>query len=594
MESSSLEHTEQTRNILNKHFFKIFGELDEATKSYIESKLQWIDLKRNEYLFKQDDPADGLFTVLIGKLEAIVDTPEQNKLLGYINPSETVGEMALITGDKRSASIRCYRNATLVKMSNSVFEELCKKQPSFALNIARIIIARLNSSQSQRKEKQIFNNIAFYRADINPDTSNALSLLIRLYSKQKENYVFNIISFRKRFNLGPDTKIDLSYSSHINTWLNELELEYNRILLDLRGFNDEVIKLILDYCDLCIIFKTFGKDPIPSEKEKGFYSNLKESTQRMRLVLCHPIHNPQPYKTTDWLSSRPAMRHTHIRHGSMEDINRIYRYMTGTSIALVLGGGGAKGIAHLGVLRALKEANIPIDYICGTSMGSMVAALYAMYNDAEKTITIARDVFMKNPTPKSDLNLIPKYSFYKGKRINDIISPYCKDVDIEDLWLPFFTISSNISNPKMHVITKGPTKTALLATTAVPGLFPPVIIDNEIHVDGGLFSNVPIDVMMQENIGTLIACRVNKEVTEDRSTEVKIPGLLTTFMKSIMAYSDSYSDHLEQFVDLYFEPETSKYSLLSWKATDELIQIGYEHAKEVLKDIDIKTINKQL
>ncbi|MDA9774533.1 patatin-like phospholipase family protein, partial [Saprospiraceae bacterium] len=239
-------------------------------------------------------------------------------------------------------------------------------------------------------------------------------------------------------------------------------------------------------------------------------------------------------------------------------------------------------------------ANIPIDYICGTSMGSMVAALYALYNDTEKTVTIAREVFLENPTPKSDLNLIPKYSFYKGKRINEIIDPHCKEVDIEDLWLPFFTISSNITNPGMNVITKGPTKTALLATTAVPGLFPPVIIDNEIHVDGGLFSNVPIDVMMQENIGTLIACRVNKEIPEGTEEVVKVTGLLTTFMKSIMVYSDSYSDHLQQYADLYFEPQTNKFGMLAWKSADELIKIGYEHAKEVLQDIDIKTINKQL
>jgi len=108
MEDSQLKHNEQTRNILNKHFFEIFGELDEETKKYIESKLEWIKLKRNEYLFKQNDEADGLYTVLIGKLEALIELPEETKQLGFINPSETVGEMALITGDKRSASVRCY------------------------------------------------------------------------------------------------------------------------------------------------------------------------------------------------------------------------------------------------------------------------------------------------------------------------------------------------------------------------------------------------------------------------------------------------------------------------------------------------------
>ena len=593
MVGSNLEHNEQTRNVLNKHFFKIFGEIDDATKSYIESKLEWIELKRNEYLFKQDDTADGLYTVLLGKLEALIETAEKTKLLGFINPSETVGEMALITGDKRSASIRCYRNATLVKMSTEVFTELCAKQPSFALNIAKIIIDRLKTSQNQRKENQIFNNIAFYRADGNPETSNALSLLIRLYTKQKENFVFNIISFRKQCNLGAEVKIDLTYKKQINHWLNKLEFEYNRIILDLRGFSNEVMQFLLDYCDLCIVFKTYGKDPIPSEQEQSFYASMNNSTQKMRLILCHPKHNSTPFQTKKWLENRPAMRHAHIQHGNLNDINRIYRYLTGTSIALVLGGGGAKGIAHLGVLRALKEANIPIDYICGTSMGSIVAGLYALYNDTEKTIETARQVFLKNPTPKSDLNIIPKRSFYKGKRIAEILELYYKDVDIEDLWLPFFAVSSNITNPKMHIISKGSLKTAALASTAVPGLFPPIVIDNEVHVDGGIFSNVPIDIMMQENIGTLIACRVNKDLTEVDPKGVKIPGIFTTFMKSIMAYSDSFSDHLQQFVDIYFEPETNQYGLLDWKYTDKLIQIGYDHAKKVLKDIDLTTINRQ-
>lgn len=590
MESNRIKHNDQTRNILNKHFFKLFGEIDEETKSYIESTLEWSELKRDEYLFKQDDAADGLYTVLLGKLEAVIETPGTEKLLGYINPSETVGEMALISGDTRSASVRCFRNATLVKMSTKVFEELCAKQPSFALNIAKIIVKRLKVSQNVRKEKQVYNNIAFYRADMNQETNSCLSLLMRLYTKDKDNYVFNIISFKKRFAIKPDVEIDLSHKQQINTWLNELEFDYNRIILDLRGFSNEVRRFLLDYCDLCIIFKTFGRDPLPSSEEQSFYDSMQHSTQKMRLILCHHMRTKRPSRTVDWLASRPAMPHTHIQHGNTEDINRMYRNLTGNSIALVLGGGGAKGIAHLGVLRALKESNIPIDYICGTDMGSMVAALYALNNDTELTIKTARELFMKNPTPKSDLNIIPKRSFYKGKRIDEIFDSYFKDVDIEDLWLPFFAVSSNITNPQMHILNKGSVKDALLASTAVPGLFPPIVIDNEIHVDGGIFSNVPIDIMMQENIGTLIACRVNKDNSKPDSEAVEIPGIITTFMKSMMAYSDSFSDHLQQYVDIYFEPETDEYGLLDWKSTEELIQLGYEHASKVLEDIDTTTL----
>lgn len=592
MDSYSLEHNEQTRNILNKHFFKIFGEIDEDTKSYIESKLEWVDLKRDEFLFHQDDEADGLYTILLGKLEALKETAGDLKHLGFVNPTETVGEMALITGDKRSASVRCYRNATLVKMSKEVFEELCIKQPSFAMNISKIIVARLKASQSQRKDKQTFTNVAFYRADLNPTTSNALSLLFRLYTKQKDNYVFNIISLRKHLGLGPEVVVTLEHKGQINAWLNELELKYNRIVLDLREFSNEVMRFLLDYCDLCVIFKTVGKDPVPPFREENFYSNMKNSTQKMRLVFCHHKQTQQPSNTRMWLEYRPNMGHIHIQQGDTKDINRLYRYLTGTSIALVLGGGGAKGIAHIGILKALHEADVPIDYICGTSIGAMVAGLYAFYNDTDMTVRAAKELFLKNPTPKSDLNIIPKKSFYKGNRIEDLLNSYFHDIEIEDLWLSFFAIASNITNPKMNILAKGSLKTGILASTAVPGLLPPVIIDNEIHVDGGIFSNLPIDVMMRENIGTLIACRVNKNSAEPDSEEATNPGIFTTFMKSIMAYSDSSSDHLQQFVDIYFEPDTSSYGLLEWKSTEKLIELGYKHAKKVLEDIDLTAIIK--
>jgi predicted acylesterase/phospholipase RssA len=150
-----------------------------------------------------------------------------------------------------------------------------------------------------------------------------------------------------------------------------------------------------------------------------------------------------------------------------------------------------------------------------------------------------------------DLNPIPRFAIYKDKKINKSLQLLFKNTEAEDLWLPFFCILSNISDPQMVAHERGSLNIMIRVSMSVPGLFKPVFIDNNVLVDGGLFNNVPVDVMMKKKVKYIIASRVDKG---EKALEggAQYPRLFNTFIKSTIANSDSHSNRFQSFVDLVF------------------------------------------
>jgi NTE family protein len=299
--------------------------------------------------------------------------------------------------------------------------------------------------------------------------------------------------------------------------------------------------------------------------------------------------------------------HVPIRPGLDRDMARLVRIESRTAVGLVLAGGGARGFAHLGVYRALQEQGIEVDFVAGTSIGAVMAALVASDQPLPRVKEIVRRSFQVNPT--GDYNWLPLLSLNSGRRLRRIVGNALTELlgfsaDIEDLWKNSYCIATNYSQAREQPLRRGSLPKALQAGTAIPGALPPVIMDRDLLCDGGTFNNFPVDTMRdQRDVGTAIGVDLNLKkarrmdidqvpgtwaLLRDRPRPRKerhyhLPSIVSHLLDVTILHSVSRQRHALALTDLYFNPPLDRIGLLESKRFDQIVEQGYAHAVEVLR-----------
>jgi NTE family protein len=344
--------------------------------------------------------------------------------------------------------------------------------------------------------------------------------------------------------------------------------------------------------------------------EQQYLTNTFQTGAPQTLILRGTAHTDHPRNTARWLALRPTIKnHYHIRTGLDRDMARLARILSGTAVGFVLAGGGAKGFAHIGVLRALQEQGIPIDVVGRTSVGGLVAASFSFDESVDTVTRHLRKAAHFNPT--KDYNLLPFISLIRGRRIRQMLQNCISDftgqpdTGIEDSWLTFFTVSSNYTQAHEEIHTRGSLLKYLLATAAIPGVFPPVVEGDDLLVDGGTFNNFPADVMSRSGVGKVIGVDLNIDkprklnldqipspaaLLRDRFRprglkKYRLPSLISIMLNSTLLYSSARRNENIRYTDLYFNPDVSRYGMMSWASYDHIVAKGYEHASTVLKQL---------
>jgi NTE family protein len=324
------------------------------------------------------------------------------------------------------------------------------------------------------------------------------------------------------------------------------------------------------------------------------------------LVLLHPADAVTPNGARSWLTRRSVTSHVNLRLGLERDIARLARLLSRTAVGLVLAGGGARGFAHLGIWRALRERGIEVDVLGGTSIGAIMAALIAVDQPFDKAIDVTRRAFGSNPT--GDYNLLPLVSLIKGRRVRKAVHSSIDELaggrlDIEDLWKGFFCVASNYSQAREQRIANGDLAQGLLASCAIPGALPPVVNDGDLLCDGGTFNNFPVDAMRElRGVGKVIG--VDLGVRSARRLEIddvpgswallfdrlrprgkrrfRLPSLTAYLLNITILYSTSRQREAQRLTDLYFCPPLYRVGLLQWSRFDEIVRQGYDYAAQLL------------
>ncbi|MFV9509909.1 patatin-like phospholipase family protein [Tepidibacillus sp. LV47] len=245
-------------------------------------------------------------------------------------------------------------------------------------------------------------------------------------------------------------------------------------------------------------------------------------------------------------------------------------------IGLALGSGGARGLAHLGVLRVFEEQKIPIDYISGSSMGSLVGALYANGNDLNMLEKLAIHLKRKYWVDFS----VSKLGLVTGEKIKELIRILTHGKNIEDLAIPIAIVATDIETGERVIFRKGPVYQAVRASISIPGIFVPETVNGRLLVDGGVIDRVPVHVVREMGADFVIAVDVGLY-----DTRMKVNSIFDVIAQTIDIMERQNLYHQIVAADYVIRPEVGHISSISFTNVQEIIEEGYRVANESIDKI---------
>lgn len=558
----------------------LFANLEPRLLDEIVARIRWFSLPGGTTLFEAGDAPDALYFVASGSLGAFTVTPGgHRRSVGRISAGETVGEMALISGKARNATVIALRDSELGRFSRKDFEQLMLSHPEGLLRLSQLMVQRLESTQQQtRGNRAIPRTIAIVPHSL-ADDANAFA---SQFAGELEKLGRTEIVWNRHG------------ENHTSAWFHALERANEFVVYVCDVEPSKWTKLCLRQADAVLLLAR--ADSTPSDW-RGLGAELSRAmiAQRMEMVLLHRGHIVRG-AAARWLTLKPTLPHHHVR-GS-RDIARLARAITGESIGVVLSGGGARGFAHLGVLRAIREAGIEVDAIGGTSIGAVIAAGFASEWDDRELIDRVRRSFVET-NPVSDYTL-PLVALASGRKVTGLLKREFEDAAIEDLATPYFCVSTNLSSGQIAVHRRGELWRWLRASVAIPGVLPPVVHNAELFVDGATINNLPVDVMRESRIGKIIGVDVGADrVFTTDSVDSDAPPLWRVFKwfrgrkhrinilqilwRSGMVNSAANTASRRELSDLLLQPPLEEIDMLNWRAFDRAIEAGYAYASAKLE-----------
>ncbi|HKU85754.1 MAG TPA: patatin-like phospholipase family protein [Casimicrobiaceae bacterium] len=580
---------------------RFLGPLPEADVRAFAARLTREHAVRGTLLYRQGDASDCMHFVVTGRLEVRVrDRHGERRPVAHLSSGDCVGELSLLTGDARAADVLVLRDAVLARLARFDYEAMLAMYPGAGLNIARFALRTLRKGTTEFTAK--VRNIVL--VPLHPDVPIAdfgRRLELALLRFGSTLYLDSTLARVKRRTADLPHSTEASDGVFIDRLLDRAERTRRFVISEADADASAWTRKCVAHADRVVFVADAAHSPVLSPIEQSLADATRGVAPIPReLVLVHANRSVSPSNTAAWLASRPDYRHAHVSWDGSRDFRRLARLWSGNAVTLVLGGGGARGLAQIGVIRAIREAGVPIDAVGGTSIGAIIGALVAMDWPDELILQSCKHAFVDD-RPLDDLT-VPVFSLLSGRKLARALHHYVGDVDIEDLWQPYFCISSNLSESRVHVHHAGRLWQAMQASAALPGLLPPTITDGRLFVDGGVLDNLPVGIMKRFIGGRTIAVEatVKTEYSVDagqfptpleylrarlsRRNSGTVPTLPSLLIKSSLLGGGSGRGELREGIDLHVNPPMHAFGFLDWDAIYAIVDIGYRHAQQCLGD----------
>ncbi|XP_011480199.1 patatin-like phospholipase domain-containing protein 7 isoform X2 [Oryzias latipes] len=612
----------------------------------IDFALDWMAVEAGRAVYRQGEKSDSTFIVLSGRLRSVIMKEDGKKeLIGEYGRGDLIGVVEALTHQNRATTVHAVRDSELAKLPEGALSSIKRKFPQVVTRLIHLlgqkILQQVNGPLTARS---LALKSPGSKWDAGNPASNLSTVAVLPVSEEVPLTAFTLELQHALIAIGPTllltsdiikqrlgaAALDSVHEYRLSSWLGQQE-DIHRIVLYQTDYTlTPWTQRCIRQADCIIIVGLGEQDPAVGELERMLEGSAVRAQKQ--LVLLHREDGPPPQGTVEWLNMRSWIsRHLHLscprrvfskrslpkllelyqrvfekpadRHS---DFSRLARVLTGNAIALILGGGGARGCSQVGIMRALSEAGIPVDLIGGTSIGSLMGALYAEDRSHSRMRVRAREWAMEMTSVyKKFLDLTyPVTSMFSGSSFNSSINNVFKSKQIEDLWIPYFNITTDITASAMRVHTDGSLWRYVRASMTLSGYLPPLCDPKDGHLlmDGGYINNLPADVARSMGAKVVIAIDVGSR-DETNLTNYgdslsgwwllwkrfnplaeKVKVLNMAEIQTRLAYvccvrhleSVKSSDYCE-----YIRPPIDRYRTLEFGKFDEIAEVGYQHGKTV-------------
>lgn len=537
-----------------------------------DTRASWFTLTEGDRLFSAGDPADTFYVLRSGRLGVFVPREDQPpQFVGVIHPGTPAGEMAMLAHTPHTAHVVALRDSEVIALPRTAFFDIVRTHPALMADVARVMIRRAR----QKGGNDDPSAFAFVSAREKPVRHFVTKVVQQI---EAEGYRCAVIDRLAR--------------PHGREWFRTLETNHDFIIYVAEAGDPVWATYCARQVDRIFIVGDPAIAPPPQPAQRS--GDTEYIHQLTDLILLHQADHPST-PATRWLAAMRPHRWFHCREESLADAARIGRLVTNSATGLVLSGGGARAYAHIGVMQALRDRDIPVDFLGGSSMGALIAAGPALGWDQRELQERIKAAFVQSD-PLSDI-AFPLVAMTRAGKLSRLLREHFGDTAIEDMPLPFFAVSANLTSGRIEVHRQGSLTQALRGSVAIPGVIPPLVRDGQVLVDGAVLRNFPSDVMRQVNRGPLIGSDVsqtrgvNAEQLENPPSWWRWimsgawkqgPPIVSILMRAATLSTSAELAEARAESDVLVLPRPEGVDIREWKTFDPVVKAGEQAANDAL------------
>jgi predicted acylesterase/phospholipase RssA len=515
-----------------------------------------------------------MYVVRAGRLEVVDEAA--GAVIRELGRGDAVGELALLTDSPRSASVRAARATDVIAVNRGDFDELLHRSPALSLALTRSLGRQLRDTRAPASTARPRpTTVALIALDAKIPLPR---LAARLGAALEAHLSVAVLGGAEL----PTQAVSGEPATVYGPLLDHAEAGHDLVLLvgGSAGQPEPWMKFCLQQADRILVVT--GGGPVPPTL--GKYPELQA---------CDLVgYDPAPQELDGWAAALHPVESHVIRETELgADIARLARRLSGTSLGIVLSGGGARAFSHIGVLEELTAAGVTIDRVAGVSMGAVIGALFAMGYDADEMDAICFDEWVQR-RPLSDYTL-PRHSLIRGERFISMLHRTFGTWLIEELPRSFICCSAELRSGRLEIARNGPLWEAVAFSICLPIIAPPRVRGREIFIDGSLVDNLPVKAMADMGEGPIIA--VDVKATFERSKDgpaaarardarpPRPPSLGETLTRVLLLGSENTSEAARRYADLLIKPRPEGVGLLEFHQLDTAREAGRVAAREALE-----------
>ncbi|HXN38342.1 MAG TPA: DHA2 family efflux MFS transporter permease subunit [Solirubrobacteraceae bacterium] len=575
----------------------VFAPLSDTMRAEIAELASAVSLKRDEWLFREHDPADCVYVVRLGQLEVVREGSEP-ETVNTITRGAVLGELALLGDSSRNASVRALRDTELLQITRPHFESLLRSEPELTLSLARALGAQLKGSRVIPPRRGRPVTLALYAlGDGVPliDLADELSRMLCTWGRVAVLHPGETDGLTAALEREPGESMSRHEAvARFTPLVERCELEHDQVILVCGS-----PKRASGWDEFCLARADRVLVAVDAVALHPPVSHTRECPSLRGCDLLGYGVERGSASLTRWIAELAPASTFAVRAGvhRHRDMARVARRLAGRAVGVVLSGGGARAFAHIGVLETLHSAGVVIDRVGGVSMGAFIGGLLACGHGSDAIDAYCYEEWVRR-NPMNDYTL-PRNSLIKGEKARAMLERVYGDVRIEELDRAFYSASVDLRRSSLVIERDGPVFLAVGSSMAMPLIVPPQLRAERLLIDGSLLDNLPLAPMTFTGEGPVLAIDVKGGMERGRpdaadsgetdhrdrdERRVRLPSLTGTMYRIALLSSANTAEAARLHADFTVEVRVPTVGLFEFHQIDEARAAGRRAASQALED----------